>query len=66
MSIKKPFYPFVLDHKPGFLLSWFLYTLFKRVHFNENMTDDLKEMHRHGTVVYAIKYRGHLDYLLYH
>ena len=66
MSIKKPFYPFVLDHKPGFLLSWFLYTLFKRVQFNENMTDNLKEMHRHGTVVYAIKYRGYLDYLLYH
>lgn len=66
MSIKKPFYPFVLDHKPGFLLSWFLYTLFKRVHFDENMTVALKEMHRKGTVVYAIKYRGHLDYLLYH
>ena len=66
MSIKKPFYPFVLDHKPGFLLNWFLYTLFKRVQFNENMIDDLKEMHRKGTVVYAIKYRGHLDYLLYH
>ena len=66
MSIKKPFYPFVLDHKPGFLLSWFLYTLFKRVHFDENMTVALKEMHRQGSVVYAIKDRGHLDYLLYH
>ncbi|MBW1708187.1 MAG: hypothetical protein JRJ86_24040, partial [Deltaproteobacteria bacterium] len=63
---KKPFYPFVLDHKPGYFLSWFLYRLFKLVRFDENMTGDLKRMHREGTVVYAIKYRGHLDYLLYH
>jgi len=30
------------------------------------MKEDLKQMHREGTVVYAIKYRGQLDYLLYH
>jgi len=30
------------------------------------MKEDLKQMGREGTVVYAIKYRGHLDYLLYH
>ena len=30
------------------------------------MKNDLKQMRREGTVVYAIKYRGHLDYLLYH
>jgi glycerol-3-phosphate O-acyltransferase len=63
---KKLFYPFVLDHKPGFFLGWFLYRLFKLVRFDENMTGDLKQMHREGTVVYAMKYRGHLDYLLYH
>jgi len=63
---KKSFYPYVLDHKPGFFLGWLLYTLFKRVHFDENMAEELKRMHREGTVVYAIKYRGHLDYLLYH
>jgi glycerol-3-phosphate O-acyltransferase len=62
----KSFYPYVLDHKPGFFLSWFLYRLFKRVSLDENMKEDLKQMHREGTVVYAIKYRGHLDYLLYH
>ena len=56
----------MLDHKPGFFLNWFLYTLFKKVHFDENFSEDLKQMHREGTVVYAIKYRGHLDYLLYH
>ncbi|MBN2419417.1 MAG: 1-acyl-sn-glycerol-3-phosphate acyltransferase [Deltaproteobacteria bacterium] len=63
---KKPFYPFVLEHKPGFFLAWLLYRLFKRVHFEKNITEKLKNFHREGTVVYAIKYRGHLDYLLYH
>jgi glycerol-3-phosphate O-acyltransferase len=55
-----------LDHKPGFFLNWFLYKLFKRVGLDENMKESLKRMHREGTVVYAIKYRGQLDYLLYH
>ncbi|MBN2122700.1 MAG: 1-acyl-sn-glycerol-3-phosphate acyltransferase [Deltaproteobacteria bacterium] len=59
-------YPYVLDHKPGFFLSWFLYRLFKRVRIDESMKESLKEMHREGALVYAIKYRGHLDYLLYH
>ncbi|MBW1863944.1 MAG: 1-acyl-sn-glycerol-3-phosphate acyltransferase [Deltaproteobacteria bacterium] len=77
----KTFYPYVLDHKPGFFLGWFLYRLFKRINIDENMKNDrlfkrinidenmkndLKQMRREGTVVYAIKYRGHLDYLLYH
>ncbi len=66
LDSKKYFFPFILDHKPGFFLGWFLYRLFKRVRFDENMTEALKKMHRKGTVVYAIKYRGHLDYLLYH
>ena len=65
-SSDKSFYPFMLDHKPGFFLSWILYKLFKRVRFDENMTEPLKRMNREGTVVYAMKYRGHLDYLLYH
>jgi glycerol-3-phosphate O-acyltransferase len=59
-------YPYVLDHKPSFFLGWFLYRLFKKVNLDENMKEALKEMQRQGTVVYAIKYRGHLDYLLYH
>ena len=63
---EKFLYPYVLDHKPGFFLSWFLYRLFKRVSLSESMKEDLKQMHREGTVVYAIKYRGQLDYLLYH
>jgi glycerol-3-phosphate O-acyltransferase len=63
---EKTLYHYVLEHKPGFLLSWFLYRLFKKVSLDENMKQTLKEMHRHGTVVYAAKYRGQLDYLLYH
>ncbi len=66
MPDEKPFYPFILDHKPYLFLDRLLYRLFKRVQFNKNMTEPLKQMHRHGTVVYAIKYRGQLDYLLYH
>ena len=64
--LKESFYPFVLDHKPGFFLSRFLYRLFKRVRFDENMIEQLRKMHREGVVVYAMKYRGYLDYLLYH
>ncbi|MDY6972211.1 MAG: hypothetical protein SV775_07760, partial [Thermodesulfobacteriota bacterium] len=63
---EKTKYFFVLEHKPGFFLNWFLYRLFNHVRFDESMTETLKKMHRQGTVVYAIKYRGHLDYLLYH
>jgi len=66
MPDTQPFYPFILDHKPGLFLDRLLYRLFKRVQFNASMTESLKQMHRRGTVVYAIKYRGRLDYLLYH
>ena len=63
---QKTFYSYVLDHKPRFFLSWFLYRLFQKVSIDENMKEDLRQMNRKGTVVYAIKYRGQLDYLLYH
>ncbi len=63
---EKSHYPSVLDHKPSMFLNWVLYTLFKHVQFSRDMTEELKQMHRQGTVVYAIKYRGLLDYLLYH
>ncbi len=59
-------YPNVLDHKPGFFLGLFLYRLFKRVSVDESMHEELKRLHKEGTVVYAIKYKGKLDYLLYH
>lgn len=63
---KKPLFTCVVDHKPGFFLNWLLYRLFRRVSFEESMKSSLREMHRQGTVVYSIKYRGGLDYLLYH
>ncbi len=66
MKNKKPYFPFVVDYKPRFLLNWLLYKLFKRVRYNESMAQKLKVMNREGTVVYAVKYRGRLDYLLYH
>ncbi len=56
----------ILDHKPGLFLSRILFSLFKRVSLDEPMKEDLKRMNREGTVVYAIKYRGRLDYLMYH
>jgi glycerol-3-phosphate O-acyltransferase len=59
-------HPFRLDYKPGFFLSWLLYRLFSQVKFDENMTPRLRSMGREGSVVYVNKYRGHLDYLLYH
>ena len=66
MKNKKAHFPFVVDYKPRFLLNWVLFRLFKRVRYNESMTQRLKEMNRQGTVVYAVKYRGRLDFLLYH
>ncbi|HDR16815.1 MAG TPA: hypothetical protein ENN79_15295 [Desulfobacteraceae bacterium] len=66
MSEENASFPFVLDHKPGFLLGSFLYRLFRRARFDEHMTERLRDMNRHGTVIYAIKYPGKLDYLLYH
>jgi len=59
-------FPCVVDFKPGFFLSWALYRLFKRVRLDKSAVEEMKQLHRHGTVVYAIKYPGQLDFLLYH
>jgi glycerol-3-phosphate O-acyltransferase len=59
-------FPYVLDFKPGFFLSWVLYRLFKKAQLDKSIVETLKKLHRQGTVVYAIKYRGQLDFLLYH
>lgn len=59
-------YPCVLDHKPGFFLNWILYRFIRRVNLDENMREALKQMQKMGTVVYASKYGGLLDYILYH
>ncbi|MFP3928529.1 MAG: 1-acyl-sn-glycerol-3-phosphate acyltransferase, partial [Desulfobacteraceae bacterium] len=60
------FHDNILAHKPGLFLSRILYGLFKRVTVDEGVKEDLRRMNRQGTVVYAIKYRGRLDYLMYH
>jgi glycerol-3-phosphate O-acyltransferase len=65
-SQEKVYYPYVLDYKPGFFLSWLLYQLFKKIGLNGGVKEDLRQLQKKGTVVYAIKYRGKLDYLLYH
>jgi len=59
-------FPYFFDYKPVFFLGWFFYRLFKRVKLAENIKDPLKAMNRNGTIVYAVKYKGILDFLLYH
>ncbi|MFC1862717.1 1-acyl-sn-glycerol-3-phosphate acyltransferase [Thermodesulfobacteriota bacterium] len=63
---EKTLYPYVLDYKPGLFLSWILYKLLKKVSIEENMREPLKQMQKEGTVVYANKYSGLLDYIVYH
>lgn len=65
-NIEKIKYPYTLDHKPGFFIGWFFYKLFRKVKIDENVKNDLKKLQRKGTIVYAMKYRGILEYLLYH
>jgi glycerol-3-phosphate O-acyltransferase len=65
-SQEKIYYPYVLDYKPGFFLSWLLYKFFKKISLNKGAKEELRHFQKKGTVVYAIKYRGKLDYLLYH
>jgi glycerol-3-phosphate O-acyltransferase len=63
---KETYSPYVLGEKAGFFLGRFMKGLFSRVSLEENMRESLQWMNREGTVVYAAKYRGQLDYLLYH
>jgi glycerol-3-phosphate O-acyltransferase len=65
-SDKEILYPYFLDDKPRFLLGWLLYALFRRAKVDESAKEGLMQLQKEGTVVYATKYRGHLDYLLYH
>ncbi len=63
---KKLSFPYFFDYKPVFFLGWFFYRLFKKVKLDESIKGPLKKMQREGTIVYAIKYSGILDFLLYH
>ena len=59
-------YPYILDSKPGFFLGWLLYKLFSRVKYRPEMREKLRKIGREGVIVYTVKHRGALDYLLYH
>jgi glycerol-3-phosphate O-acyltransferase len=65
-SDKEILYPYALVDEPKFLLGWLLHALFRRAKVDENAKEGLKQLQNEGAVVYATKYRGHLDYLLYH
>ncbi len=59
-------FPCFFDYKPVFFLGWFFYRLFRRVKLDENIKDPIRVMQRDGAIVYVIKYKGLLDFLLYH
>ncbi|MGE5842051.1 MAG: hypothetical protein ACM335_07225, partial [Deltaproteobacteria bacterium] len=63
---KEVLYPYLLEDKPRFLLGRLLSALFRRAKVDETAKEGLVQLQKEGTVVYATKYRGHLDYLLYH
>jgi glycerol-3-phosphate O-acyltransferase len=54
-----------LPNKPGFLLRATLDPFFSRVTVNPKYLDNLKELAAKGAVVYALKYRSHLDFLFF-
>jgi glycerol-3-phosphate O-acyltransferase len=65
-KINNAYFPCFFDFKPVFFLGWFFYRLFRRVKLDENIKDPIRVMQREGAIVYAIKYKGLLDFLLYH
>ena len=54
-----------LPSRPGFLLRWTLDPFFSRVEVNPKHLDRLTELAQKGAVVYALKYRSHLDFLFF-
>jgi glycerol-3-phosphate O-acyltransferase len=54
-----------LPSRPGFLLRYTLDPFFKRVTVNPRHLERLQELSRQGAVVYALKYRSHLDFLFF-
>ncbi|HDI79226.1 MAG TPA: hypothetical protein ENF54_06265, partial [Desulfobacteraceae bacterium] len=63
---KDPISPYLFDHKPGLFLTYVLFKMFKKMDMDPKWKERLRELHRQGTIVYAVKYRGALDYLLFH
>ncbi len=54
-----------LPKRPGFLLRHTLDPSFSRVEVNPRYLERLEELARKGAVVYALKYRSHLDFLFF-
>ena len=54
-----------LPSTPGFLLRYTLDPFFSRVTVNPRHLERLQELSQKGAVVYALKYRSHLDFLFF-
>ncbi len=54
-----------LPSRPGFLLRFTLDPFFSRVTVNPKYLERLQELAHQGAVVYALKYRSHLDFLFF-
>jgi len=54
-----------LPRRPGFLLRWTLDPFFSRVTVHPRQQERLKDLAGQGAVVYALKYRSHLDFLFF-
>jgi len=54
-----------LPSRPGFLLRYTLDPFFRRVTVQPRYLDRLRDLASQGAVVYALKYRSHLDFLFF-
>lgn len=54
-----------LPSRPGLLLRFTLDPFFARITVNPRYQDRLKELAQQGALVYALKYRSHLDFLFF-
>ncbi len=54
-----------LPSRPNFLLRYTLDRLFTRVNISPRRLEELQQLKERGSVVYAIKYRSHLDFLFF-
>jgi glycerol-3-phosphate O-acyltransferase len=54
-----------LPSRPGFLLRYTLDPFFKRVTVQPRYLERLRDLASQGAVVYALKYRSHLDFLFF-
>jgi len=55
-----------LPSRPSWLLRFTLDPFFAKVSINPRYQERLQELARQGAVVYALKYRSHLDFLFFH